>query len=104
MQRFWEVAPPMTWGMLTIASVLLMVGFVLLSHTLVRAKAYGDSYSGLLGRGRFEWTLRLGVASLLGGSAFSAYELGSPPAITGLLAVLAAAAVGLQAVAALRHR
>lgn len=103
MQRFWDVAPPVTWVMLGTASVLLMVGFVLLSHTLVRVKANGDSYGGLLGRGRLEWTLRLGLASILAGSAFSTYELGGPPWVTGGLAVAAAAAAGLQAVAALRH-
>lgn len=103
MQRFWDVAPPMTWAILTASSILLLAGFVLLSHTLVRSKAHGDSYHGVTHSGRLEWTLRLGTGALLAGLALWAFELSAPLWLTAGLGILAAAAFGLQVAAASRH-
>ena len=69
MQRLWEIAPPMTWALLATASVCLLGAFVLLSHSLVRRKAYGDSWSGWRSSGRLEWTVRGGVGLLVAGLA-----------------------------------
>lgn len=104
MQRFWDVAPLETWLILSAASVLLMAGFVLLSHTRVRSKAHGDSYGGLTHPGRLEWTLRVGAACLLAGLAVWAADLAAPPWLTAALALLAVVALGLQAVATLGRR
>jgi hypothetical protein len=78
LQKLWEVAPPLTWGILTSASAFLLTGFVLLSHALVRHKAYEDRYSGLLRRGRLESTLRTGIGFVLAGGALWAYALSAP--------------------------
>lgn len=86
MDALWAVAPPTTWGLLTLSSAFLMAGFVLLSHTLVRAKAYGDAWHGLRARGRLEATVRLGVASLLAGGALWAPTLDAPPSVGWVLA------------------
>lgn len=103
MQKLWDVAPPMTWGILTLASIFLLSGFVLLSHTLVRSKAYGDGFGGLLHPGRFEWTLRVGAGSLLAGFGLWAWELEAPVWVVAGLGVLAGVAFGLEAVAAARR-
>lgn len=103
MSGLWEVAPPTTWAILTLAASLVLVGFVLLSHSIVRAKAHGDRWGGLIRPGRLEWTLRVGGACLLAGSALWAIELAAPfPVVIGL-AVLSAGGFGLEAVA-LRRR
>lgn len=103
MQRFWEVAPPETWLILSASSVLLMAGFVLLSHTLVRSKAYGDHFSGLTHPGRLEWTLRVGAACTLAGLALWAVDLSAPAWVTVGLVGLAGVAVALQAIALVRR-
>ncbi len=102
MQRFWDVASPMTWAILTASSILLLAAFVLLSHTLVRIKAHGDSYGGLTHPGRLEWTLRLGTGALLAGLALWALELSAPVWLTAGLTILALVAFGLQILATMR--
>lgn len=97
MQRFWEVAPPATWLLLTVSSVLLMAGFVLLSHARVRNKAFGDRYGGLTHPGPLEWPLRVGTACLLAGLALWAVELSAPLWLTAGLVAVAGAALALQA-------
>lgn len=92
MDMLWDVAPPLTWAILSISSLLFLLGFVLLSHTLVRHNAYGDEYGGLLHPGRLEWTARVGTGCLLVGLALWGVELGWgvwPLAGLGLLAVVA---------------
>ena len=101
MQKLWDVAPPLTWGTLTVASVLLLGGFVLLSHTLLRRKAHGDVFSGLLHEGRLEWTLRLAVGCLLAGSGLWAWELEAPTGVVAALCVGSLAAFGVELVARL---
>ncbi len=98
MQRFWAIAPPMTWAILAAASILLLVGFTLLSHTLLRSKAYGDRYRGLLHRGPMEWTVRLGLAALVLGGALTAYALSAPVWLTLGAAALAVTLIILQGV------
>ena len=99
LEPLWDVAPPWTWAILTLASTFLLAGFVLLSHTLVRSKAYGDDFSGLTHPGRLEWTVRLGVATLALGFGLWAFELSAPLWVLVSLGVVAAAALGLEAVA-----
>lgn len=103
MDRLWEVAPPGIWAFLGLASVFLMTGFVLLSHTLVRRKAYGDGWNGLLARGLLETTVRVGVASLLAGGALWAAGMDAAGStwIWGLSAA-AALVAGFEAFADLR--
>ena len=99
MQKLWEIAPPLTWGLLALSSVCLLAAFILLSHTLVRRKAYGDRWGGWLAPGRLERTVRVGLALLLAGGLLWAVELN---AWSWLLAGLAAGTVAfgvLQAVA-----
>ena len=102
MQRFWDVASPMTWVILSLASVFLLAGFTLLSHTLVRSKAYGDRYRGLLHPGAMEWTVRLGIASLALGGALTAYELSAPVWLTLAAGAMAVALITMQGVAMVR--
>lgn len=103
MERLWEVAPPLTWAILTVSSLFYLTGFVLLSHSLVRHKGFGDRYGGLLSPGRLEWAARTGTACLLIGTALWGVELGWPPwALVGL-GVLAAVALGLQLAARRRE-
>lgn len=102
MQRFWEVAPPETWLILGASSILLLAGFVLLSHTLVRENAHGDRYEGLTHRGRLEWTLRVGGGCLLTGLVLWGIELEAPPSLLVGLGALALLAFSLEAVARLR--
>lgn len=104
LQRFWDVAPPMTWATLTTSSILLLTAFLLLSHALVRSKAYGDRYHGLTHAGRLERTLRLGTGTLLAGLALWTFELSAPVWLTTGLALLAAVGFGLQVVATVRDR
>lgn len=103
MDPLWEVAPPAIWALLGLASVFLMAGFVLLSHTLVRMKAYGDDWNGLLARGLLETTVRVGVASLLAGGALWAagMDAAAPVWVWGLTAA-AALLASLEAFADLR--
>ena len=102
MQAFWDIATPLTWGLLTISGLLLLTGFILLSHTLVRSKAYGDGYSGLLAPGRLEWTVRGGMASLLAGFGLWAYVLDAPVWTLALLGGAAVVAAGMEVAARLR--
>jgi hypothetical protein len=103
MGGLWEVAPPMTWAILTVAASLFLAGFILLSHSLVRTKAHGDRLDGVTQPGRLGWTLRVGSACLLAGSALWAVELRAPlPVVVGL-AVLSAGGLGLEAVALARR-
>ena len=104
MDRFWEIAAPATWGLLTLASTLLLAGFVLLSHTLVRSKAYGDGWGGWLSRGWLEATVRVGIALLVAGSVPWAITLDAPPWVPWLLAAAAAVPSALQGVAMMRER
>ena len=78
MDRFWEIASPATWGLLTLASACLLVAFVLLSHTLVRKKAHGDQWHGWTAPGRMAWTARAGTALLFAGAALWSVTLGAP--------------------------
>lgn len=103
MGRLWEVAPPATWGILTVAATLLLAGFVLLSHSLVRRKAHGDRYTGIAYPGRLEWTFRVGAGCLLLGLALWAVELAAPVWVVAALGGLAAVAFGLEAVAFTRR-
>lgn len=96
MQKFWDVAPPATWGILTLAAVFLLAGFVLLSHTLVRSKACGDAYGGVTARGRLESTVRGGAGCLLAGGALWAIELGASVLLTAALGAGALAAFALE--------
>lgn len=102
MQRFWEVAPPETWLILSASSIFLLAGFVLLSHTLVRHKAHGDRYRGLTHRARLESTLRTGVGSLLAGLMLWGVELDVPGAVLAAMGAAALLAFSLEAVARLR--
>ena len=102
MQKLWNVAPPITWAILGLAATLLLVAFVLLSHTLVRGKAHGDTYGGITSPGRLEWTLRIGVACLLAGLALWAVELDAPVAVIAGCAAGAAVAASLELVARVR--
>lgn len=104
MGGLFDVAPPLTWAILGTASAFFLAGFVLLSHTLVRHKAYGDAYSGLLHRGRLETTLRTGLGCVLAGGALWGWELSAPAWVLGGLAALAAAAFAVEAVALARGR
>lgn len=99
LQALWDVAPPSTWAILGLSATLLLSGFILLSHALVRAKAYGDRYGGAVAPGRLEWTLRIGAACVLGGAALWAVELAAPMWVLVVLAVLTGLAVGLELVA-----
>lgn len=101
LEKLWDVAPPGTWAILSLAAILLLGGFVLLSHTLVRHKAYGDAFTGLTHPGRLAWTLRLGAACVLAGAALWAVALAAPWWVTAGLGALAALGVGLEAVARL---
>jgi hypothetical protein len=103
MQMFWEIAPPETWALLGAASTLLLAGFVLLSHSLVRSKSYGDEITGVLAQGRLEWTLRVGVGCLAFGAALWGVVWGWPTGALVVVAAVGAAAVGLEGAARLRH-
>lgn len=103
MQKLWQVAPPSTWLVLGLAATFLLAGFVLLSHSLVRHKAHGDTYTGLVHPGRLEWTVRTGAACLLAGFALWALQLGAPVWVTGGLAALGAAGFALEGVALTRR-
>lgn len=102
MQRLWDVAPPETWLILAAASALLLTGFVLLSHTLVRSKAYGDRFRGVTHRGRLEWTLRLGIAAVAAGAVLWGVEWGWPAWLLVALSAIAAVAASLEGVARVR--
>lgn len=104
MQRFWDVASPMTWAILTASSILLLAAFVLLSHTLVRSKGHGDSYHRVTHPARLESTLRLGTGALMAGLALWAFELSAPMWLTAGLTLLALVAFGLQILATGRDR
>lgn len=78
MDRFWEIASPATWALTILASACLLLGFVLLSHSLVRQKAYGDEWHGWLATGRLEWTVRTGTALLFAGFGLWSITLGAP--------------------------
>jgi hypothetical protein len=99
LDRLWDVAPPGTWLVLSVAATLLLAAFILLSHTLVRSKAYGDAFDGLAAPGRLEWTLRVGAACLLGGVALWGLELGWPIGLLIALTAGAVAGLGLEVVA-----
>jgi hypothetical protein len=77
---------------------------VLLSHALVRSKAYGDSWGGLTSPGRLEWTLRVGAACLFAGVALWMIELDAPSWAVILTGVAAGAVATLEAVALTRRR
>jgi hypothetical protein len=102
LEKLWDVAPPATWGILSLASVFLLTGFVLLSHSLVRSKAHGDDFSGLLRSGRLETTIRTGLGCLLAGSALWAYELAAPMWVLVTLGGLAALAFTVEGAALVR--
>ena len=102
MQKLWNVAPPGTWAILGLAAILLLAAFVLLSHTLLRRKAHGDSYDGITAHGRLEWTLRVGFACLLGGVALWAVELNAPLSVVLALAAGAVVAAALEVTARVR--
>lgn len=92
MQRFWEIAPPTTWGLLILASSCMLAAFVLLSHGLLRKKACGDRWEGSTTPGRLAWSVRTGVALLLVGAALWSLTLGAPwwiAAGLGLVALVA---------------
>lgn len=97
MERFWEIAPPTTWALLALASVCLLGGFLLLSHSLVRSKAKGDEWGGWVARGRLEATIRLGLALLLAGGLLWAVTLSAPAAVLWGLGAGAALFGGLEA-------
>ena len=103
MQMLWDVAPPTTWAILSMAAILLLAGFVLLSHTLVRGKAHGDAFHGLTRPGRLEWTLRVGAGCLLAGFALWAWELSAPVWVLAVLGAGALASFALEAAAAARR-
>ena len=103
MQELWRVATPATWLVLGLSATFLLAGFVLLSHSLVRRKAYGDTFGGPVQPGRLEWTLRTGAGCLLLGFALWALELASPVWVTGALAALGLAAFALEGVALTRR-
>lgn len=103
MQMFWEVAPPSTWAILSVSATFLLAGFVLLSHTLVRSKAHGDVYAGIVHPGRLEWTVRVGAGCLFVGFGLWAWELAAPVWVLIVLALGAVAAFGLEALALLRR-
>lgn len=100
----WDVAPPLTWAILSASALLLLLGFVLLSHTMMRHQAYGDRFDGVMAPGRLESTVRWGTASLLAGLGLWGLELGAPGLLLMALALGAAVALGLESVAVLRHR
>jgi hypothetical protein len=101
MDMLWDVAPPLTWAILTITSLFFLLGFVLLSHTLVRHQAYGDRYNGLLSPGRLEWSARVGTGCLLAGLALWGVELGWGVWPLAGLVLLAGLAFGLEVAARL---
>lgn len=51
MDALWDVAPPGTWALLTVASICILCGVLLLSHTLVRRNAHGEEWGGWTARG-----------------------------------------------------
>ena len=99
LQPLWDVAPPATWAVLALASVFLLIGFVLLSHTLLRKQAYGDTFGGVTRAGRLEWTVRVGAACLALGGGLWAYQLSAPTVVLVALGTMAVVALGLEAVA-----
>lgn len=101
MQRFWEVAPPETWALLSVAATFLLAGFLLLSHTLVRSKAHGDGLTGVLHPGRLEWTLRVGAACLAFGTMLWGLVWGWPTWTLVALAAAGALLLALEAAARL---
>lgn len=103
LQKLSEVASPATWAILSVASVFLLAGFVLLSHSLVRSKAHGDEYTGVAQPGRLEWTLRVGTGCVLAGLALWGWEWGWPGPVMIALLALTGGAFGLEAVARARQ-
>ena len=102
MDALWEVAPPLTWGLLTAASICLLSAFILLSHTLVRRNAYGDRWRGWTVGGRLEGTVRGGIALLLAGALLWGITLDAPGSALAALGAGAAAAAALHGYAMLR--
>ncbi len=58
LDRFVQIAPLSTWGLVLGATLLLVCGFVTFSHAKVVRQAYGESFHGLLSPGVFESTIR----------------------------------------------
>ena len=104
MQPLWDIAPPGTWALLALASICLLVAFILLSHSIVRRKAYDDEWGGWLSRGRLEATVRLGAALLLAGALLWAITLDAPQALLWTLGAGTLLFGGLQGAAMLRGK
>lgn len=102
MDALWDVAPPGTWALLTAASICLLLGFILLSHTLVRRNAHGEEWRGWTARGTLEWTVRAGVALLLAGVLLWAITLDAPGWALAALGGATAVSAGLQGYAMAR--
>ncbi|MFW5952485.1 MAG: hypothetical protein ACOCVZ_10260 [Gemmatimonadota bacterium] len=102
MQAIWDVAPPLTWAILSVAALFLLAGFILLSHSIVRSKAYGDDWSGTVHPGRLEWTIRTGTGCLAVGAGLWAYELAAPVWVLAATGAVAAVAFGIEAAARVR--
>ena len=97
-----SVAPPATWLRLAAAAALLLTGFVVLSHTIVRRNAYGEPFKGVVDPGGAERTMRVGASLVLAGICTWGWELGWPWPVLAVLGALAVAGVVLEGLAVRR--
>ena len=88
--------------LLTAASICILAGVLLLSHTLVRRNAHGEEWGGWTAGGTLEWTVRGGIALLLMGGLLWDVTLDAQPWVLAIPGAGAAAAAGLQVYAMAR--
>ena len=102
LDRFTQIAPLSTWGLVLGATLLLVCGFVTFSHARVVRQAYGESFDGVLSAGVLESMVRWTGVLLPTGLLLWGVALGWPAAVLLGLGAVSALCLGAEIVARLR--
>lgn len=97
MERFTQIAPLSSWGILAASTVLLVGGFLAYSHAQLACRAFGERWSGPAGVGTVSTTARWSVSLLAGGVLLWGVLLGWSTLSLVLIGVVATVAVVLEA-------
>ena len=103
-RRMLSIAPAHVWILVSCAALLLLSAFVVLSHAMMRFKAYESEFNGPLAFGSVETLLRSGVALLAAGLLLWGLALGWPIVLLLGLGLLAALTLAGELGAQLRQR